>query len=142
MIHVFAIWFHSCRVTVLSYHVTFLLCHVTLPTHFTIYRLVCDGGDRLGYRVDELKAHPFFHGTDWDHIRDRPAAIQVHVKHMADTSNFDDFEELDEKKRCEDIILLLMFELVGHDVFNIHNDINFLPLPHPTFPCPPPFSIQ
>ena len=64
-------------------------------------RLVCDAPDRLGYRIDELKAHPFFHGTDWDHIRDRPAAIQVHVKHMADTSNFDDFEELDEKKRCK-----------------------------------------
>lgn len=60
-----------------------------------------DAPDRLGYRIEELKAHPFFHGTDWDHIRDRPAAIQVHVKHMADTSNFDDFEELDEKKRCE-----------------------------------------
>lgn len=64
-----------------------------------IKRLVADAPDRLGHKIEELKAHPFFHGTDWDHIRDRPAAIQVHVKHMADTSNFDDFEELDEKKR-------------------------------------------
>ena len=66
-----------------------------------VSRLVADAPDRLGHKIEELKAHPFFHGTDWDHIRDRPAAIQVHVKHMADTSNFDDFEELDEKKRCK-----------------------------------------
>ena len=33
--------------------------------------------------------------------RDRPAAIPVNVKRMDDTSNFDDFEELDEQKRCE-----------------------------------------
>ena len=51
--------------------------------------------------MEELKGHVFFTGTDWDHIRDRPAAIPVNVKHMADTSNFDDFEELDEQKRCE-----------------------------------------
>ncbi len=63
--------------------------------------LVCDANDRLGDDVEELMAHPFFHNADWDHIRDRPAAIPVHVKHMADTSNFDDFEELDEQKRCE-----------------------------------------
>ena len=34
-------------------------------------------------------------------LRDRPAAIPVHVKHMGDTSNFDDFEMLDEQKKCE-----------------------------------------
>ena len=51
--------------------------------------------------MSELKAHPFFRSTDWEHIRDRPAAIPVHVRHMADTSNFDDFEELDEQKRCK-----------------------------------------
>lgn len=64
-----------------------------------IRALVCDANGRLGYNVEELKAHPFFHGTDWEYIRDRPAAIPVHVKHMTDTSNFDNFEELDEKKR-------------------------------------------
>jgi len=63
-------------------------------------RLVCDASNRQGGNVEELKAHPFFHNTDWEHIRDRPAAIPVHVKHMADTSNFDDFEELDDQKRC------------------------------------------
>ena len=66
-----------------------------------ICSLVCDAGVRIGGDVEELMSHPFFHGTDWEHIRDRPAAIPVHVKHMADTSNFDDFEELDDQKRCE-----------------------------------------
>ena len=62
---------------------------------------MCDASNRLGDDVQELMSHSFFNNTDWDHIRDRPAAIPVHVKHMADTSNFDDFEELDEQKRCE-----------------------------------------
>ena len=65
--------------------------------------LVCDASNRLGANVHQLMSHPFFHNTDWEHIRDRPAAIPVHVKHMADTSNFDDFEELDEQKRCESV---------------------------------------
>jgi len=69
------------------------------PTH----RLVCDAGDRLGYNVDDLKRHPFFRGTDWEHIRDRPSAVPIVVKHMADTSNFDDFEELDDQKRSKSI---------------------------------------
>ena len=83
------------------------------------FRLLCDVSDRIGTNVEEVKAHTFFKGTDWDHIRfgmerrqvavvhwshshsrDRPAAIPVHVKHMADTSNFDDFEELSDQKKC------------------------------------------
>ena len=68
--------------------------------HIHICSLVCDASNRLGADVAELMSHHFFHNTDWDFIRDRPAAIPVHVKHMADTSNFDDFEELDEQKRC------------------------------------------
>lgn len=66
----------------------------------SILRLVCDAQDRIGYNVEDLKNHAFLRGTDWEHIRDRPAAIPINVKHMADTSNFDDFEELDEQRRC------------------------------------------
>ena len=82
-------------------------------------RLLCDVPVRIGQNVDSVKSHPFFRGTDWDHIRlggmgmrlhlcvyvllfhsrDRPAAIPVHVKHMADTSNFDDFEEMSTQKK-------------------------------------------
>ena len=49
--------------------------------------------------------------TSCDHCgtvhRDRPAAIPVNVKHMADTSNFDDFEELDEQKKCKSSVAIL-----------------------------------
>ena len=95
---------------------------------FSSYSLLCDPQNRIGQDVSELKRHLFFRETDWDHIRwgqkvkeeekhtrgilgissffvfyracrDRPAAIPVHVKHMADTSNFDDFEELEQQKK-------------------------------------------
>jgi len=35
--------------------------------------------------------------VDWDHIRERPAAIPVDVKSIDDTSNFDDFPDVDLK---------------------------------------------
>ena len=66
--------------------------------------------------MEELKAHPFFHNSDWEHIRDRPAAIPVHVKHMADTSNFDDFEELDDQKRCMYNMIINLQEGLGVQV--------------------------
>lgn len=47
--------------------------------------------------ADELKSLgscQFFKGVDWDHIRERPAAIPVQVKSIDDTSNFDDFPDV------------------------------------------------
>ncbi|XKL63573.1 hypothetical protein PGB90_005937 [Kerria lacca] len=47
--------------------------------------------------VEDLKgvsAPAFFKGVDWDHIRERPAAIPVQVKSIDDTSNFDDFPDV------------------------------------------------
>ena len=60
-----------------------------------IRKLLCDVEQRLGYKngIEELKAHSFFRDIDWEHIRDRPAAIPINVKSMHDTSNFDDFSE-------------------------------------------------
>ena len=50
--------------------------------------------NRLGREsVDDCKSHDFFTGVDWKHIRERPAAINVIVKSIDDTSNFDDFPE-------------------------------------------------
>lgn len=49
--------------------------------------------------MDEIRRHPFFLGVDWDHIRDRPAAYQPRVKSIDDTSNFDDFPDVDLKLR-------------------------------------------
>jgi serine/threonine kinase 38 len=42
---------------------------------------------------------PWFKGVDWSQIRERPAAIPVEVKSIDDTSNFDDFPEVDLKIR-------------------------------------------
>lgn len=45
----------------------------------------------------EVKQHKFFDGVDWEHIRERPAAIPVQVKSIDDTSNFDEFPDVDLK---------------------------------------------
>ena len=63
-----------------------------------ISRLVCNVEDRLGKNgIEEIKAHPFLQGSDWMHIRDRPSPINIKVKSIDDTSNFDDFPEIDIK---------------------------------------------
>ncbi len=51
--------------------------------------------------MDDIRNHPFFIGVDWDHIRDRPAAYQPRVKSIDDTSNFDDFPDVDLKLRMK-----------------------------------------
>eukprot|EP00112_Aurelia_sp_Birch-Aquarium-sp1_P009989 Seg2156.4 transcript_id=Seg2156.4/GoldUCD/mRNA.D3Y31 product="Serine/threonine-protein kinase 38-like" protein_id=Seg2156.4/GoldUCD/D3Y31 len=61
-----------------------------------ILRFCTNSENRIGKNgVEEIKAHPFFKGVDWISIRDRPAAIPVEVKSIDDTSNFDDFPEVD-----------------------------------------------
>jgi len=56
----------------------------------------CDHEVRLGSRsINEIKQHVFFRCVDWNHIRDRPAAIPVDVKSIDDTSNFDEFPDAD-----------------------------------------------
>lgn len=37
----------------------------------------------------------FFEGVDYDHIRERPAAIPIEIKSIDDTSNFDEFPDSD-----------------------------------------------
>lgn len=44
--------------------------------------------------IEELKSIPFFRGVDWEHIRERPAAIPVEVRSIDDTSNFDEFPDV------------------------------------------------
>eukprot|EP00698_Gefionella_okellyi_P020117 TRINITY_DN6281_c0_g1_i1.p1 TRINITY_DN6281_c0_g1~~TRINITY_DN6281_c0_g1_i1.p1 ORF type:complete len:468 (-),score=78.62 TRINITY_DN6281_c0_g1_i1:1112-2515(-) len=57
-----------------------------------IERLLCDAPDRLGYRgVEEIKAHPFFRGVDWERIRETKAPIIPIVTSLTDTRNFDEF---------------------------------------------------
>ena len=63
-----------------------------------ISRLVCNVDERLGKNgVEEIKGHQFLQGSDWDYIRDRPPAIIIRVKSIDDTSNFDEFPEIDIK---------------------------------------------
>jgi serine/threonine kinase 38 len=63
-----------------------------------IQSFCCEKEKRIGSNViAEIKDHLFFKGVDWEHIRDRPAAIHISVKSIDDTSNFDDFPDVDLK---------------------------------------------
>ncbi|XP_040570908.1 serine/threonine-protein kinase tricornered [Lepeophtheirus salmonis] len=60
----------------------------------TIRKFCCESDFRVS-SLDDIKKINFFQGVDWDHIRERPAAIAVNVKSIDDTSNFDEFTETD-----------------------------------------------
>jgi len=54
--------------------------------------------------LSDVKSLPFFDASsggngvgsvDWAHIRERPAAIPVEVRSIDDTSNFDEFPDVD-----------------------------------------------
>ncbi|XP_077966799.1 serine/threonine-protein kinase 38-like [Styela clava] len=63
-----------------------------------ILSLCAEADRRLGIDgVQTIRNHKFFRGVDWEHIRDRPAAIPVQVKSLTDTSNFDEFPDSDIK---------------------------------------------
>ncbi|PAA48557.1 hypothetical protein BOX15_Mlig012365g2 [Macrostomum lignano] len=61
-----------------------------------IQSLCCDAQQRLG-DLAEVKLEAFFSDLDWDHLRERPAAITVNIKAIDDTSNFDQFPDADLK---------------------------------------------
>ena len=44
-----------------------------------------------------MKKLNWFSNVDWDHIRERPAAIPVTVRSIDDTSNFDEFPDVELK---------------------------------------------
>ena len=46
----------------------------------TVLKFCCDADSRVRSLNEDIKALPFFRGVDWEHIRERPAAIPVHVK--------------------------------------------------------------
>lgn len=62
----------------------------------TIIKFCCEAERRMGPNrgLEELKSIPFFRGVDWEHIRERPAAIPVEVRSIDDTSNFDEFPDV------------------------------------------------
>ncbi|XP_023346343.1 serine/threonine-protein kinase tricorner [Eurytemora carolleeae] len=49
--------------------------------------------------IEDIQALSWFQGVDWSHIRERPAAIPVQVRSIDDTSNFDEFPDVDLKIR-------------------------------------------
>ncbi|KAI7849300.1 Serine/threonine-protein kinase CBK1 [Circinella umbellata] len=60
-----------------------------------IRRLVCDSEYRLGrLNVEEIKAHPFFYGVNWETLRSEPSPYVPQLTSITDTSHFPT-EELD-----------------------------------------------
>jgi len=64
----------------------------------TILRFCNDMETRVK-NVSDIQNLSWFQGVDWDHIRERPTAIPVDVKSIDDTSNFDEFPDVDLKIR-------------------------------------------
>ncbi|KAK7267414.1 hypothetical protein RIF29_20088 [Crotalaria pallida] len=61
-----------------------------------ISKLLCNVNHRLGSKgADEIKAHPFFKGVEWDKLYHMEAAFIPEVKDELDTQNFEKFEESD-----------------------------------------------
>ncbi|OIV90658.1 hypothetical protein TanjilG_23771 [Lupinus angustifolius] len=61
-----------------------------------ISRLICDVNQRLGIEgADEIKAHPWFKGIEWDKLYQMKAAFIPEVNDELDTQNFEEFEEVD-----------------------------------------------
>ena len=55
---------------------------------------MCDAENRLGMNgVDEIKAHPFFRGLDWENLRNTKSPFLPEIKDDEDVSRFDKFDE-------------------------------------------------
>lgn len=58
--------------------------------------MICDTETRLGRNgVDEIKAHPFFKGIDWDNLRKMTPPYIPQVASEISNENFDQFDEED-----------------------------------------------
>jgi serine/threonine protein kinase len=60
-----------------------------------IRKLICDSENRINF--EQLKAHPFFKGVDWDNIRSQTAPIVPELAGPTDTRHFDEFPEEEEQ---------------------------------------------
>lgn len=59
-------------------------------------RLICDADTRLGRNgADEIKAHPFFEGLDWDKLREMTPSYIPQITSEISNENFDQFDEED-----------------------------------------------
>ncbi|CAI8602808.1 unnamed protein product [Vicia faba] len=65
-----------------------------------ISRLLCNVNQRLGSKgADEIKAHRFFKGVEWDKLYQIEAAFIPEVNDELDTQNFEKFDESDSQVR-------------------------------------------
>ena len=64
-------------------------------SYFSNAHRFCADPDRRVKCLDDIKSLSFFSGVDWEHIRERPAAIPMQIKSIDDTSNFDEFPDVD-----------------------------------------------
>lgn len=63
-----------------------------------ICKLLCNVEQRLGTKgADEIKAHPWFKGIDWDKLYKMEAAFLPEVNDELDTQNFEKFDETDKQ---------------------------------------------
>ncbi len=71
-------------------------CPTTIKHSVSPGRFCCEEEKRARC-LDDVRNLSFFSsgGVDWRHIRERPAAIPVDVKSIDDTSNFDEFPDVD-----------------------------------------------
>ncbi|XP_076370067.1 serine/threonine-protein kinase tricornered-like isoform X2 [Tachypleus tridentatus] len=72
---------------------------ISSEAHDLIQKFCREMETRIGFigGIKEIQQHSFFRGVDWEHIRERPAVIPVQVTSIDDTSNFDDFPDVDLK---------------------------------------------
>ncbi|XP_076362174.1 serine/threonine-protein kinase tricornered-like isoform X3 [Tachypleus tridentatus] len=70
---------------------------ISNESKYLIQGFCCEVERRMGSKgeLEEIKGHLFFKGVDWEHIRERPSAIPIEIKSIDDTSNFDDFPDVD-----------------------------------------------
>ncbi|KAK3032036.1 hypothetical protein RJ639_035473 [Escallonia herrerae] len=78
--------------------------HLKFPEEAKLYpeakdlisKLLCNVERRLGTKgADEIKAHPWFNGIEWDKLYHIQAAFIPEVNDELDTQNFEKFEEAD-----------------------------------------------
>ncbi|RDX76022.1 Serine/threonine-protein kinase CBK1, partial [Mucuna pruriens] len=69
---------------------------LTIEAKDLISKLLCNVNQRLGSNgANEIKAHPFFHGVNWDKLYQMEAAFIPEVNDELDTQNFEKFDESD-----------------------------------------------
>ena len=91
----------TCR-KIVNWRQTFVLpdeVNISAEAEDLLRGLVCDAPNRLTW--DQIRAHAFFRGMNWDAIRANVPPIVPEVKSDVDISNFDHFDEAPEDEFSE-----------------------------------------